>query len=55
MAQFRLLAATADRSVLLCTDLRAGNIQAAEREPWPDTDPKPPKSATPRMTHSSTH
>jgi len=27
--------------VLLCTDLHAGNILAAEREPWLLIDPKP--------------
>ncbi len=38
---FRALPATADRQVLLCTDLHAGNILAAEREPWLVIDPKP--------------
>ncbi|WP_328475447.1 aminoglycoside phosphotransferase family protein [Actinoplanes sp. NBC_00393] len=37
----RLLPSTADRQVLLCTDLHAGNILAAEREPWLAIDPKP--------------
>ncbi|GAA0907543.1 streptomycin 6-kinase [Virgisporangium aurantiacum] len=37
----RTLPATADRQVLLCTDLHAGNILAAEREPWLVIDPKP--------------
>ncbi len=37
----RTLPATADREVLLCTDLHAGNILAAEREPWLVIDPKP--------------
>jgi len=37
----RSLPATADRSVLLCTDLHAGNVLAAEREPWLVIDPKP--------------
>jgi streptomycin 6-kinase len=32
---------TADRQVLLCTDLHAGNILAAQREPWLVIDPKP--------------
>jgi streptomycin 6-kinase len=41
MALFRSLPATADRSVLLCTDLHAGNVLAAEREPWLVIDPKP--------------
>jgi streptomycin 6-kinase len=38
---FRTLPVTADRHVLLCTDLHAGNILAAEREPWLVIDPKP--------------
>ncbi len=38
---FRTLPATAERNVLLCTDLHAGNILAAEREPWLVIDPKP--------------
>jgi streptomycin 6-kinase len=38
---FRTLPATAGRQVLLCTDLHAGNILAAEREPWLMIDPKP--------------
>jgi streptomycin 6-kinase len=37
----RSLAVTADRTVLLCTDLHAGNVLAAEREPWLLVDPKP--------------
>ncbi|WP_309238362.1 aminoglycoside phosphotransferase family protein [Actinoplanes aureus] len=37
----RTLPATADRRVLLCTDLHAGNILAADREPWLAIDPKP--------------
>jgi streptomycin 6-kinase len=37
----RMLPATADRRVLLCTDLHAGNILAADREPWLVIDPKP--------------
>jgi streptomycin 6-kinase len=37
----RTLPATADRAVLLCTDLHAGNILAARREPWLVIDPKP--------------
>ena len=37
----RLLPASADRQVLLCTDLHAGNILAAGREPWLVIDPKP--------------
>ena len=38
---FRELPATADREVLLCTDLHAGNVLAAQREPWLAIDPKP--------------
>jgi streptomycin 6-kinase len=38
---FRTLPATASRRALLCTDLHAGNILAAEREPWLVIDPKP--------------
>jgi streptomycin 6-kinase len=37
----RELPAGADRAVLLCTDLHAGNVLAAEREPWLAIDPKP--------------
>jgi streptomycin 6-kinase len=38
---FRSLPASADRNVLLCTDLHAGNVLAAQREPWLVIDPKP--------------
>jgi streptomycin 6-kinase len=38
---WRTLPATADREVLLLTDLHAGNVLAAEREPWLVIDPKP--------------
>jgi streptomycin 6-kinase len=38
---WRLLPATADRAVLLFTDLHPGNVLAAEREPWLAIDPKP--------------
>jgi streptomycin 6-kinase len=38
---FRALPGTAERQVLLCTDLHAGNVLAAEREPWLAVDPKP--------------
>src|SRR5689334_13589925 len=31
----------ADRQVLLCTDLHAGNVLSSEREPWLVIDPKP--------------
>jgi streptomycin 6-kinase len=41
IALFRALPATADRNVLLCTDLHAENVLAAEREPWLVIDPKP--------------
>jgi streptomycin 6-kinase len=41
IALFRSLPATADREVLLCTDLHAGNVLAAGREPWLVIDPKP--------------
>lgn len=41
MELFRGLPATSDRRVLLCTDLHAENILAAEREPWLAIDPKP--------------
>ena len=38
---FRTLPASADRHVLLATDLHAENILAAGREPWLVIDPKP--------------
>ncbi len=38
---FRTLPASAERQVLLCTDLHAANVLAAEREPWLVIDPKP--------------
>jgi streptomycin 6-kinase len=38
---FLELPGAADSGVLLCTDLHAGNILAAEREPWLMIDPKP--------------
>lgn len=41
MTLFRELPASAERDVLLCTDLHAGNVLAAEREPWLVIDPKP--------------
>jgi streptomycin 6-kinase len=41
IALFRSLPATADRAVLLCTDLHANNVLEAEREPWLVIDPKP--------------
>jgi len=41
IATLRGLPRTADRSVLLCTDLHAGNVLASQREPWLVIDPKP--------------
>ena len=41
IALFRQLPASAERDVLLCTDLHADNVLAAEREPWLMIDPKP--------------
>ena len=41
IALLRSLPATASRDVLLCTDLHAENVLAAEREPWLVIDPKP--------------
>src|SRR6185369_3840409 len=41
LARWRELPGTADRELLLCTDLHAGNVLAAEREPWLVIDPKP--------------
>jgi streptomycin 6-kinase len=38
---FRTLPSSADRNVLLATDLHAENILAARREPWLLIDPKP--------------
>jgi streptomycin 6-kinase len=38
---FRALPATAERSVLLCTDLHAENVLTSGREPWLVIDPKP--------------
>jgi streptomycin 6-kinase len=38
---FRELARSAEREVLLCTDLHAENVLAAQREPWLVIDPKP--------------
>ena len=40
-ALFRSLPATATSQTLLCTDLHAENVLAAEREPWLVIDPKP--------------
>lgn len=41
LALWRSLPITADREVLLLTDLHGGNILAAQREPWLVIDPKP--------------
>ena len=38
---FRTLPSNAPRDVLLVTDLHAGNVLRAEREPWLVIDPKP--------------
>lgn len=41
LALLRELPGTAETEVVLCTDLHAGNVLAAEREPWLVIDPKP--------------
>jgi streptomycin 6-kinase len=41
IALFRALPASAEREVLLATDLHADNVLAAEREPWLVIDPNP--------------
>ena len=41
IARLRALPPSAPSSVLLCTDLHAENVLAAEREPWLVIDPKP--------------
>jgi streptomycin 6-kinase len=41
IALFRSLPVPSAADVLLCTDLHAGNVLAAEREPWLVIDPKP--------------
>ena len=41
MAMLREVPRTAQRSVLLCTDLHAGNVLCSQREPWLVIDPKP--------------
>jgi streptomycin 6-kinase len=40
-ATFRELPQSAERHVLLCTDLHAGNVLASQRGPWLVIDPKP--------------
>jgi hypothetical protein len=41
IALFRSLPSSAERHVLLCTDLHADNVLATGREPWLTVDPKP--------------
>jgi streptomycin 6-kinase len=41
IALFRDLPRSAERHALLATDLHAGNVLSAEREPWLAIDPKP--------------
>jgi streptomycin 6-kinase len=41
VATLRALPRSAESSALLCTDLHAGNVLAAQREPWLAIDPKP--------------
>jgi streptomycin 6-kinase len=41
VAALRALPGTSSSTVLLCTDLHAGNVLAAGREPWLVIDPKP--------------
>ncbi len=41
LATYVSLARTASEQRLLCTDLHAGNVLAAQREPWLVIDPKP--------------
>jgi streptomycin 6-kinase len=41
IALLRELPRTAERSVLLATDLHAGNVLSSQREPWLAIDPKP--------------
>jgi streptomycin 6-kinase len=41
VAMFHRLPGTATTAVILCTDLHAGNVLAARREPWLVIDPKP--------------
>ena len=45
----RSLPATAERQVLLCTDLHAGNVLAAQREPWLAIDPNRTWAIQPTM------
>jgi streptomycin 6-kinase len=41
VAMLQNLPGSATKTVLLCTDLHAGNVLAARREPWLAIDPKP--------------
>jgi streptomycin 6-kinase len=41
MTLLRELSDSADRHVILCTDLHAGNVLASKREPWLVIEPKP--------------
>jgi streptomycin 6-kinase len=41
ITMLRELSRSADRSILLCTDLHAGNVLASQRDPWLMIDPKP--------------
>ena len=41
IATLLALPGNAERTVLLCTDLHAGNVLASRREPWLVIDPKP--------------
>ena len=41
LRMFRELPRSATRSVLLCTDLHAGNVLSGRRRPWLLIDPKP--------------
>ena len=41
LTAFRALPRSATRSVLLCTDLHAGNVLSGRRRPWLLIDPKP--------------
>jgi streptomycin 6-kinase len=41
VAMLRQLPSTATTAVVLCTDLHAGNVLSARREPWLVIDPKP--------------
>ncbi len=50
---FRELPATAEREVLLCTDLHAGNVLAAEREPGWSSTPSPTSATRPTTPFST--